>query len=51
MDLIDTPAQLVSLNEIFMKKGLQVLNISALTGDGIEELKELLLQSFEDEID
>jgi GTP-binding protein len=50
-DLIDTPDQLAKLNELFMKKDLHVLNISALTGDGIEELKELLLQSFEDEID
>ena len=50
-DLIDAPDQLVRLNEIFMKKGLKLLNISALTGDGIEELKELLLQTIEDEID
>jgi GTP-binding protein len=50
-DLIDDPDQLTRLNEIFMKKGIKVLNISAMTGDGIEELKELLLQTIEEEID
>ncbi|MBE9519917.1 MAG: 50S ribosome-binding GTPase, partial [Proteobacteria bacterium] len=50
-DLIEDPDQLARLNEIFMKKGIKVLNISAMTGDGIEELKELLLQTIEEEID
>ncbi len=50
-DLIDDSGQLVRLNEIFTKKGIKVLNISAMTGDGIEELKELLLQTIEEEID
>ena len=50
-DLIDDPGQLARLNEIFMKKRIKVLNISAMTGDGIEELKELLLQTIEEEID
>jgi GTP-binding protein len=50
-DLIDDPEQLSRLNKIFMKKGFKVLNISALTGEGIEDLKEMLLLSVEEEID
>jgi len=50
-DLIDSPDKLGRLNKMFMKKGFQTHNISALTGNGIEELKELLLQTIEDEID
>lgn len=50
-DLIETPDKLVRLNEIFMKKGIKVLNISALTGEGIDDLKEILLDSVEEEID
>jgi len=50
-DLIDDPDHLAKLNKIFMKKGLKVLDISALTGDGIEELKELLLHSIEEVFD
>jgi GTP-binding protein len=51
MDLIDEPDRLEKLNEIFSKKGLNVLNISALTGDGVDELKDVLLHTVEEEID
>jgi GTP-binding protein len=51
IDLLDDPDQLSGLNKIFMKKDLKILNISALTGDGIEELKEILLHTVEEEID
>jgi GTP-binding protein len=50
-DLIHDPDQLNKLNEIFIKKGFKVFNISALTGDGIENLKELLLETIEEKID
>ena len=49
--LLDDPDQLVRLNKIFKNKGIRILNISALAGDGIEELKELLLHSVEEAID
>ena len=51
IDLLDDPDQLARLNKIFKKKGIRILTISALTGDGIEDLKELLLHSVEEAID
>ena len=50
-DLVDDPDRLAKLVEIFTKKGLKVLNVSALTGDGIEDLKELLLRGIDEEFD
>ena len=50
-DLIQDSDQLDKLNKIFINKGLKVIHISALTGDGIEDLKELLRETIEEKID
>jgi GTP-binding protein len=50
-DLIDDPQKLASLERILKKKDLIVLHVSALTGEGIDELKEMLLLSVEEAFD
>jgi len=50
-DLIQDSDQLDKLNKIFINKGLKVIHISALTGDGIENLKDILLETIEEKID
>ena len=50
-DLIQDSDQLDKLKKIFINKGLKVIHISALTGDGIENLKDILLETIEEKID
>jgi GTP-binding protein len=50
-DLIQDSDQLEKLEKIFINKGLKVIHISALTGDGIENLKDILLETIEEKID
>ena len=50
-DLIQDSDQLEKLKKIFINKGLKVIHISALTGDGIENLKDILLETIEEKID
>jgi GTP-binding protein len=50
-DLIQDSDQLDKLKKIFINKGLKVIHISALKGDGIENLKDILLETIEEKID
>jgi GTP-binding protein len=50
-DLIQDSDKLEKLKKILINKGLKVIYISALTGDGIEKLKDILLETIEEKID
>jgi GTP-binding protein len=48
VDLLEDDNQLERLTAIFAKKKIPVLTISALTGSGIDDLKEYLAETLED---
>ena len=50
-DLIQDSDKLEKLKKSLINKGLKVIYISALTGDGIEKLKDILLETIEEKID
>lgn len=50
-DLLEDENQLEKIEKIFINKGISVLAISALTGSGIDALKEYLVDTLEDRFD
>jgi len=51
VDLLENADQLEKIGKIFTKKSIAVLAISALTGSGIDTLKEYLVQTLESAFD
>jgi GTP-binding protein len=51
IDLLEDEQQIIKIQKVFEEKGISVLAISALTGSGIDALKECLLDINDDRFD